>query len=74
MMTRKSLLSGLWKAPLVALGAVAAARAEDPDKIMIIGPGKYTIAPGGGIKIVGASDVRIEGCTMEACTVKGLDS
>lgn len=72
MMTRKSLLSGLWKAPLVALGAVAAARAEDPDKTMVIGPGKYTIAPGGGIKIVGASHVRIEGCMFEGCTIGDL--
>jgi hypothetical protein len=71
MMTRKSLLSGLWKAPLVALGAIATARAEDSDKTMIIGPGTYTIAQGGGISIVGASDVRIEGCTMEAGTIKG---
>ena len=68
MMTRKSLLSGLWKAPLVALGAVAVARAEDPDKTMVIGPGKYTIAHGGGIRIAGASHVRIEGCTFEGGT------
>jgi hypothetical protein len=67
MMTRKSLLSGLWKAPLIALGAVAAARAEDPET-MTIGPGRYTIASGGGIKIVGASEVRMDGCTIE-----GLD-
>lgn len=74
MMTRRSLLSGLWKAPLVALGAVAVARAEDPDKIMVIGPGKYTIAPGGGIRIAGASHVRIEGCTFEGCIIGDLPS
>lgn len=69
MMTRRSLLSGLWKAPLVALGSVATGRAEDSDKTMLIGPGQYTIAKGGGIIIVGASSVRIEGCTIE-----GVDS
>ncbi len=64
MMTRKSLLSGLWKAPLVALGAVAVASAEVPEQTMTIGPGRHTITPGGGIKIAGASHVRIEGCTF----------
>jgi hypothetical protein len=64
-MTRQSLLSALWKAPLLALGAGAAARAASRDDTVTLGPGKYTVAPRGRIKIAGASHVRIEGCTFK---------
>lgn len=65
MLTRRSLLSALCKVPVVALSAIATARADDPGNTITIGPGRYTIAPGGGIKIAGASSCRFERCHIE---------
>lgn len=68
-MTRRAVFSGLLSIPIAAAAVAAAARADtQEDRLVIIGPGKYTIAPGGGIRITGASDVHIQGCTIERCT------
>jgi len=65
-MTRLSLLSNLLVAPLSMLGAGSASAKEIRSaSTVVFSPGTYRIARGGGIRIVGASDVRIEGCTME---------
>ena len=70
-MTRRKLFSGLLSAPVVALFGAATTRA-DPDEArsLVLGPGKYTIAPGGRIHIPDGSGVRIEGCTFENCVIE----
>jgi hypothetical protein len=70
-MTRRTLFSGLVSVPFGALVGAAAAKADAKDeRLVVFGPGKYSIAPGGGIRITGASDVHIEGCTLENCVIE----
>jgi hypothetical protein len=66
-MTRLSLLSSLLAAPLSALGSgSASAQSTESANSVIFSPGTYRIAPGGGIRILSASEIRIEGCTFES--------
>lgn len=70
-MTRRTLFFGLLSAPVAALLGMAAAEAEPKQKrLLVVGPGRYTIAPSGGIFITGASSLRIEGCTFENCVIE----
>jgi hypothetical protein len=65
-MTRLSMLSSLPVAALSVLGAGTASPKEIKSaRTVIFSPGTYRIAPGGEIRIVGASEIRIEGCTIE---------
>lgn len=69
-MTRQTLLSSLLVAPFAALvGAKASGREIGDADTVILGPGRYTVAQGGGIRIAGASNVRIEGCTFESSKI-----
>ena len=71
MMSRKALLALLGAAPLAPFSRTAqtgpSAKAQ-----LYLGPGRYTVAEGGGIRVSG-SGVRIEGCTFENCTVEIVD-
>jgi hypothetical protein len=65
-MTRLSMLSSLLGAPLSVLGVGnASAEAIRKHDMVVFSPGTYRIRPGGGIRIVGASEIKIEGCTIE---------
>jgi hypothetical protein len=65
-MTRLSMLSTLLAAPLSVLGmGTASAKAIGSDRTVVFSPGTYRIARGGGIRIVGAREISVEGCTIE---------
>lgn len=72
-MTRQGLLQLLAGAPLVAFSAQLARVAGDGELCLHLGPGRYTIAPGGSVAVFEHA-IRIEGCTFEGCTVRIADS
>jgi hypothetical protein len=64
-MTRQNLLSGLLVTPLAVLAGRNVSAAEPQERRVVrFAPGTYTIGPGGGIRISGTGNVRIEGCTI----------
>lgn len=68
-MTRRALFLALLSIPVAAAAGPPETRANtEGERSFILGPGRYTIAPGGGIRISGASDVHIQGCSIERCT------
>lgn len=67
-MTRRSLFQLLAGAPLAAFCGSGMPAAADGELRVQLGPGRYTIAPGGGISVF-ANGVRIEGCTFQGCAV-----
>jgi hypothetical protein len=71
-MTRQTLLSALLASPFGALFASKQSKIEAQDQDWVtFGPGTYTIAPGGSIRVLGAKNMRIEGCTFKDCSESG---
>lgn len=65
-MTRLSVLSSLLAAPLSVLGSAnASATAIGKDNTVVFTYGIYSVAPGGGVRIVGATEIKVEGRTIE---------
>jgi hypothetical protein len=64
--TRGTWLSILLASPLAVLrtGKVMAGHPGEEDNLVVLAPGKYTIAPGGGIRINGADRVIFKGHTV----------
>ncbi len=70
-MTRRTLFSALLSMPVGAVVSVATAKADSKEeRLVVLGPGKYTIAPGGGIRISDQSGIHIEGCIFENCVIE----
>jgi hypothetical protein len=68
-MTRQGLLQLLGAAPLaVPLGCLTKV-VEDGRHRLYLGPGTYSIGPGGGMWFSDRG-VRIEGCTFDGCRVE----
>jgi hypothetical protein len=66
-MTRLGLFSALVALPFASMGTARASAVESRDEaVTMFSPGTYSIATGGGIRIVGASHVSIEGCTFRS--------
>ena len=64
-MTRLGLFSTLVALPLASFGAARGSATEHRDEeFLTFSPGTISIAPGGGIRIVGAKSVSIERCTF----------
>jgi hypothetical protein len=64
-MTRLSLLSSVLAAPFAVLAAPSAVPKTKPEEHTILfGPGTIAIAAGGGIRISGVQQCRIENCTF----------
>jgi hypothetical protein len=69
-MTRGTLFSTLLTAPIGALlGAQPKQSGPEDERVVFLGPGKITIPPDGGIRIVGAHEIRIENCSFEGLSV-----
>lgn len=64
-MTRLNLLVALFAAPLSALIVQDDSAPEAGKRVIHLGPGTYTVGPGGGITITGVMRCRFENCRIE---------
>jgi hypothetical protein len=69
-MTRLGMLSALIWSPVACIGLMRASTRENSrcenhgEKVIVLGPGNYSIAPGGEVGIVAAASVSIRNCTF----------